>query len=282
MEKQPSTTQETTPELIPEPAPETLAHQAAIRELAANLGNGFHAYLQIADPDLEPLELREDYLNRYRGEYEDFEDFARTRITEIGLTRLSEQLNVKLSDDNPANIYMTSAHLRRLYHGITIDSMTYVFVRDLAPEADPYLDAYLEPLQIDPLIHKPEPRAEISWPGDVGPKPESRRHLRILQDLYDSYNSAFEVYLRHIWKDTPIEEIENDMLDVYQGSYSSVAEFIDDFTEAMGWRGEIDRAMSDAAIPPGSVGWNYRAMYQDLRRDYEFHQRGRQVHVFLK
>src|SRR5690625_4770494 len=259
----------------------TRPHFEAIEGLAHQYGASFYAYLQIADQDQDANLLREDFLARYQGAYYDFEEFARAQLSEVGITRLRKVLGVELTDDHPDDIYLTAAHLRKLFYGVPIDSRTYVFRREPQPQGLAR-DITIEPLQIDPLVNPPAPRIEISWPGLIGPTPESRRHLRILERLYDTFTTAFEVYLEHIWTDASIEELEDDMLNVYQGSYSSVAEFIDALAKSLDWKQAIDKTIKDMAIPPGAVTWNYRMLYHDLTRDFEFYQSGNQVHVFHK
>lgn len=254
----------------------------AIEALATEYGSGFYAYLHLTDHEQNAEILRTDYLARYQGSYDDFEEFARSRLTEVGIARLSKELGIEISDDHPDDIYITAAYLRTLYDVVPMDSLVYVFRREAELECAPASDALIDPLQIEPLTHPPTPGIEISWPGLVGPKPKSRRDLRILERLYDTFNTAFEVYLEHIWQDAPIEGLEDDMLNVYQGSYSSVAEFIDALAESLGWKQAIEKTMREMVIPPGTVAWNYRVIYQDLTRDFDFHQSGNQVHVFRK
>lgn len=112
--------------------------------------------------------------------------------------------------------------------------------------------------------------------------PATRRERKILERLHTDYGAAFEVYLDHVWRGTPITDMEADFINLYWASYDTPEQFAADGIDAQGWRDAIEDVMHRFGIPQQFLRWDYHAAMRMLGTDFEFHERGGQLHAFIK
>ncbi len=89
------------------------------------------------------------------------------------------------------------------------------------------------------------------------PEPTTRQEARELDRLRREHGTAFDVYLDSVWN-------------------------IDDFIDSLGWADARDHAIREWAIPSSILIFDRAAMLEHLRGDFEFHERGGEVHVFIR
>lgn len=115
------------------------------------------------------------------------------------------------------------------------------------------------------------------------PEPATRQEAREFDRLRREHGSAFEVYLDSIWNGVAsINRMEADFANLHWASYERIDQFIDDFLDSLGWADARDHALREWAIPHDILVFDRAAMFDRLSGDFEFHERGGEVHVFVK
>ena len=57
---------------------------------------------------------------------------------------------------------------------------------------------------------------------------------------------------------------------------------VDDFIDSLGWADARDHAIHEWGIPNSILIFDRAAMLEHLRGDFEFHERGGEVYVFIR
>lgn len=135
------------------------------------------------------------------------------------------------------------------------------------------------PHEYEPTSAAPE---AAETPAHGAPEATTRQQLRTLEQLRDTHGDAFLAYQAHVWDGTPIEQIENDFINVYWASYPDRKTFIDSFLDGLGWQENYEYLIAHNGIPDGALNWNYPFLLARLQEDYELLDLGGSVHVLLK
>lgn len=115
------------------------------------------------------------------------------------------------------------------------------------------------------------------------PEPTTRHEARELDRLRREHGTAFDVYLDSVWNGIEtISDMESDFTNLHWGSYERIDQFIDDFIDSLGWADARDHAIREWAIPSSILIFDRAAMLEHLRGDFEFHERGGEVYVFIR
>lgn len=115
------------------------------------------------------------------------------------------------------------------------------------------------------------------------PEPATRAEARILEDLHEELGAAFDVYLEYIWNgQAAIVDMEADFHNLHWASYEHIEQFAEDFIDALGWNDARDELARTWAIPKNIITFDKQEFLTQLQRDFEFHTRGGQTHVFVK
>lgn len=115
------------------------------------------------------------------------------------------------------------------------------------------------------------------------PEPTTRHEARELDRLRREHGTAFDVYLDSVWNGVEtIRDMESDFTNLHWGSYERIEQFVDDFIESLGWADARDHALREWAIPNNILVFDRAAFLEHLLSDFEFHERGGEVHVFIK
>lgn len=191
-----------------------------IEALTTEHGESFKLYREHSDPTIDIDDLRTTYLMNYRGRHADFEAFIRDEVSMFGIEAVNTAHGTDLRFDSNADYPVIAEALRSHYDTIAHEDHVYV---------------YKSPGATGRHIEAPAEREELI--------PTTRREIRTLERLHEDFPDAFEVYLKQIWKQTPIGEMESEFLDFYQGTYDYPEEFIKAFLKAMDWSPVIDQAM---------------------------------------
>lgn len=114
------------------------------------------------------------------------------------------------------------------------------------------------------------------------PTPATRHEQKLLDRLHTEHGDAFQIYLDHYWRGTPIVGMEDDFRSLYWGSYDKAEQFADDLIDAFGWADARTELVRTWAIPSDVLTWNHAAFLTRLASDYDFRVEGGQTHVFIK
>ncbi|MGO2140785.1 MAG: hypothetical protein ACTH30_10245 [Leucobacter sp.] len=119
-------------------------------------------------------------------------------------------------------------------------------------------------------------------PRHGAPEAETPQEQHTLELLAEAHGDAFRAYLTHIREDTPIDEVENEFINLYWASYPDRKTFIDSFLSGLGWQADYESLIANGGIPEGVLNWNYPLLLARLQEDYELLDLGGKVHVFFK
>lgn len=116
------------------------------------------------------------------------------------------------------------------------------------------------------------------------PQAATRRERRVLEELLEEHQVAFELYLENYYRPgLPLTEIEHDFNDCYWAAFTEIDHFLEDLIEALEWDRTLTTALRGEDIPVRAHRWDLEEVEQWARRDFEFYYPPDQlIYVFAK